>query len=169
MKKSVKIVLIILMLFIILALGMIYVLTNIEIKSSFSNPDATNEQTTDEDILSSLKENNIINSNDIYVAYDRDIGLFGPEGDKRYIYKKDDGTYYYVKISSLSYTQDGEYNGYNYKANEVFYVIDIQDCEYNQSANYMDERILEVHGEISYYIVSGSKKNLAIRPIFYTN
>ncbi len=39
-------------------------------------------------MFSSLKENNIINSNDIYVAYDRDIGLFGFEGDKRYIYKK---------------------------------------------------------------------------------
>lgn len=166
MKKSVKIGLLILMLFVILALAMIYVLANIEIKSSLSNQGTNNGQTTDEDILSSLKENNIINSNDIYVAYDRDIGLFGPEGDKRYIYKKDNGTYYYVEISSLSYTDDGEYSGYNYEANEVFYKIDIQDCEYNQAAESMDERILEVHGEISYYIVSGSKNNLEVSQIF---
>ncbi len=30
----------------------------------------------------------------------------------------------------------------------------------------MDERILEVHGEISHYIVSGSKNNLEVRQIF---
>lgn len=164
-NKLIKILSIIL----ILALAMIYVLMNIEIKSSLSNHETNNGQTIDEDILSFLKKINVINSNDIYVAYDRDIGLLGPEGDKRYIYKRDNGTYYYVEISSLSYTKDGEYSGYNYEANEVFYKIDIQDCEYNQAAESMDERILEVYGEISYYIVSGSKNNLEIIQISYTN
>lgn len=166
MKKSAKIGLVILILFVILAVAMIYVLMNIEIKSSLSKRGTNNEQTTDEDILSFLKENNIINSNDIYVAYDRDIGPWGPEGNKRYIYKKDNGSYYYIEISSLSYTKNGEYRGYNYETNEVFYKVGIQDCEYNQVAKFMDERILEVNGEISYYIVSGSKNNLEIRQTF---
>ena len=126
---------------------------------------AYGEEITDENILYFLKENKIITSYDIYIAYDRDIGNLGPEGDKRYIYKRENGSYYYVEISPLSYTSDGEYLGYNYKANEVFYRIDIQDCDYNEKAEYMDERISDVFGDISYYIVRESKNNLKLMKV----
>jgi hypothetical protein len=52
--------------------------------------------------------------------------------------------------------------GYNYKADEVFYRIDIQDCDYNEDAEYMDERISEVLGNTSNYIVSGQKNNFKL-------
>lgn len=163
MKKSIKISLIVFILIVILVIAIIlFVFSNIEIKTSLNNQESSDEQITDENIITFLKENNIINSNDIYIAYDRDIGIFGPEGDKRYIYKRENESYYYVEISPLSYTSDGEYWGYTYNANEVFYRIDIQDCNYNEDAEYMDECISDMFGDISYYIVSGTKNNFKL-------
>lgn len=165
MKKSIKIGLIIVIFITILITAMIFVFSNIKIKTSLNNQESSYEQITDENILTFLKENNIINSNDIYIAYDRDIGIFGPEGDKRYIYKRENESYYYVEISPLSYTSEGEYWGYTYNANEVFYKIDIQDCNYNEDAKYMDEYISDIFGDISYYIVSGSKNNFKLMSV----
>ena len=165
MKKSIKIGLIIVIFITILIPAMIFVFSNIKIKTSLNNQESSYEQITDENILTFLKENNIINSNDIYIAYDRDIGIFGPEGDKRYIYKRENESYYYVEISPLSYTSEGKYWGYTYNANEVFYKIDIQDCNYNEDAEYMDEYISDIFGDISYYIVSGSKNNFKLMSV----
>lgn len=165
MKKSIKIGLIIVIFIVILLTSIIFVFSNIEIKTSLNNPKSRYEQITDEDILSFLKDNNIINSNDIYINYDRDIGLLGPEGNKRYIYKRENESYYYIEISQLSYTSGGKYLGYAYKANEVFYEIDIQDCNYNKDAEFMDERISEVLGNTSNYIVSGTKNNFKLIPV----
>ena len=165
MKKSIKIGLIIVIFITILITAMIFVFSNIKIKTSLNNQESSYEQITDENILTFLKENNIINSNDIYITYDRDIGIFGPEGDKRYIYKRENESYYYVEISPLSYTSEGEYWGYTYNANEVFYKIDIQDCNYNEDAEYMDEYISDIFGDISYYIISGSKNNFKLMSV----
>ncbi len=162
MKKSIKISLIVFILIAILVAAIIFVFSNIEIKTSLNNQESSKEQITDEDIISFLKYNNIINSSDIYINYDRDIGLFGPEGNQKYIYERENGTYYYVEIGKCSYTTAGEYLGYNYKADEVFYRIDIQDCDYNEDAEYMDERISEVLGNTSNYIVSGQKNNFKL-------
>ena len=162
MKKSIKISLIAVILIAILVVTMIL---NINIKTSLNNQVSNDEQIIDEEILSFLKDNNIINFNDIYINYDRDIGNWGPEGNKKYIYEKENGTYYYVEISPLSYTSSGEYLGYNYNANEVFYKIDIQDCNYNEDAEFMDERISEVLGNTSNYIVSGTKNNFKLIPV----
>lgn len=162
MKKSIKISLIVFILIAILIAAIIFVFSNIEIKTSLINQESSKEQITDEDIISFLKSNNIINLNDIYINYDSDIGLFGPEGNKKYIYAKENGTYYYVEISPLSYTSGGKYLGYAYKANEVFYKIDIQDCNYKEDAEYMDECISDMFGDISYYIVSGTKNNFKL-------
>ena len=138
MKKSIKIGLIIVIFIPILITAIIFVFSNIKIKPSLNNQESSYEQITDENILTFLKENNIINLNDIYIAYDRDIGIFGPEG---------------------------EYFGYTYNSNEVFYKIDIQDCNYNEYAEYMDEYISDIFGDISYYIVSGTKNNFKLMPI----
>ena len=162
MKKSIKISLIVFILVAILVAAIIFVFSNIEIKTSLNSQESSKEQITDEDIISFLKYNNIINSSDIYINYDRDIGIFGPEGDKKYVYKRENETYYYIEISKLSYTTAGEYSGYNYKADEVFYRIDIQDCDYNEDAKSMDERISEVLGNTSTYIVSGQKNNFKL-------
>lgn len=162
MKKSIKIGLSVFILIALLGAAIIFVFSNIEIKTSLNTQKTSEEQIVDEDIISFLKENNIINSSDIYTDYDRDIGLWGPEGNKKYIYERNNKTYYYVGIRPLTYTSNGEYMGYNYNANEVFYLIHIQDCEYNPVAKYMDERILEVYGELSYYIVSGAKNNFKL-------
>lgn len=160
MKKSIKIGLTVFILIALLGAAIIFVFSNIKI--SLNTQKTSEEQIVDEDIISFLKENDIINSSDIYIDYDSDIGLLGPEGNKKYIYERNNGTYYYVEISQLTYTSNGEYMGYTYSANEVFYLIHIQDCEYNPVAEYMDERILEVYGELSYYIVSGAKNNFKL-------
>ena len=162
MKKSIKIGLTVFILIALLGLAIIFVFSNIEIKTSLNNQETGEEQIADEDILSFLKENNIINSSDVYIDYDRDIGLFGPEGNKKYIYERNNGTYYYVEIGKISYTTDGEYSGYTYKAYEVFYRIDIQDCNYDET---IDERISDVFGNTSNYIVSGQKNNFKLTQI----
>lgn len=152
----------------LLVVAVIFVFSNIEIKTSSNNQPLNEEgitdrtETIDEYILFFLKENTIINPNDVYITYDRDIGLFGPEGHKRYIYKRENESYYYVEICPLSYASDGKYLGYTYKAKEVFYEIDIQDCDYNHDAEYMDERISDMLGDISYYIVSGTNNSFQL-------
>lgn len=78
MKKSIKIGLSVFILIALLGAAIIFVFSNIEIKTSLNTQKTSEEQIVDEDIISFLKENNIINSSDIYTDYDRDIGLWGP-------------------------------------------------------------------------------------------
>ena len=81
MKKSIKIGLTVFILIALLGAAIIFVFSNIKIKISL-NTQKSEEQIANEDIISFLKENDIINSSDIYIDYDSDIGLLGPEGNK---------------------------------------------------------------------------------------
>jgi len=166
MKKSLKICLITLIIVIIFSLVIIFLFKNIKVKSSLNNHDnSSSEVYKNENIMSFLKEKNAIKSDDIYMGYDRDIGIFGPEGNKKYVYKRSSETYYYIEIMELSYTVEGNYLGYSYKPNEIFYRLDIQDCTYNESAEYMDNVILEEVGVITSYIVSEQNGNLELTNI----
>lgn len=168
MKKSVKTVLIIiasvLITCVIFIAIMAVVISNVELKFEFNlfKEDPIAEENFDEDILDFLEASNIINPKDTYKKYDRDIGLFGPEGEKRYVYYRENGSYYYVEINQLFYYGNGEFMGYNYRSGEVFYLISVQDCEYNESAQSMDERITQTIGDVDKYIVSGEKDNYKI-------
>ncbi len=163
MRKSIKICLIgsisVIVLFSIFIATILLVVSDVEIKVSEDIGTPSVEQTTDDDILAFLESVAIISEDDVYINYDRDIGLFGPEKDKRYIYQRENESYYYIEISPLSYSSYGEYCGYEYKPNEVFYRIDIQDCIYNTNAESMDERISEKLGDTYTYIVNGEKGN----------
>lgn len=168
MKKSVKISLIVIASIVLTCVMFVaffaVAISNVDFKFEFNlfNDDPDAEENLDEEVLGFLETSDIIKSEDAYKNYDRDIGLFGPEGDKRYVYYRENGSYYYVEINQLSYTVSGEYSGYSYKPGEVFYLIHIQDCEYNGSAESMDERITQTIGDIDKYIVSGEKNNYMI-------
>ncbi len=167
MRKGVKICLIVsvsvTILITILIAAIIFIFSNVEVKISLNKQEpSTTDQITDDDILAFLESVDIINENDVYINYDRDIGLFGPEGNKRYIYRRVDESHYYVEISRLSYSSYREISGYEYKPYEVFYKIYIQDCRYNIYSESMDERILERLGDSNKYIVSGKKNDFKL-------
>lgn len=122
------------------------------------------EQASDEQILIFLKRNNLIGPNDVYMAYDRDIGLFGLEGPKRYIYEREDKSYYYVEISPMCYTAEGDYMGYVHKPYEIFYLVEIQNCAYDPEAKSVDVRITGRYGRKAYYIVSRVKGGFKLMP-----
>lgn len=166
MRKGIKIFLIIsisvAVLMTLLISTVTFFITNIEIKFFPDKQEPSIEQTADEDILAFLQSEDVINKNDVYINYDRDIGLFGPEGDKRYIYRRDDMSCYYVEIGQLEFSSHGEFCGYDYKPNEVFYSVIIQDCRYNINAESMDERILDWLGDKRKYIISTSKNDFVL-------
>ena len=166
MKRSTKICLIasisVIVLISIFIATVIFIVSNIKIKVSEDKETQSTEQATDNDILAFLESVDIISEDDIYINYDRDIGLFGPENDKRYIYQRANDSYYYIEISPLSYSSHGEYYGYEYEPDEVFYRIDIQDCGYNKNAESMDERISEELGDTCSYIINDEKGNYKI-------
>lgn len=159
MKKSTKIIL-----GVVIAIIFICVLLLIVFNGKFSSnsQEASKVEGIDKDILLFLKKSNVISKEDKYQDYDQDIGINGAEGSKRYIYERNDKTYYYVAITKLSYSGNGNYGEYSYKSGEIFYKIEIQDCKYNPNAESIDKRILNERGEFSFYVVSGEKKDFKL-------
>ncbi|MBE6735234.1 MAG: hypothetical protein E7563_07850 [Ruminococcaceae bacterium] len=166
MNKVLKIFLIVfasLLVVVSLLIGALFLfITNVEIRFNPHKQETVAEQVVDQDILDYLITADVIGEDDVYINYDRDIGLFGPEGDKSYIYRREDNSYYYVEVCQLAYSSRGEYLGYEYEPHEVFYRIDVQDCRYNLNSESMDERIAERLGDKSIYIVSGEKDNFEL-------
>jgi hypothetical protein len=163
-KKDVVIVAVIMA--VILVIGVSLFIT---IKTGFSmilntEMEAEKEQTiTDEDILDFLRdEGGLIGEKDTYIRYDRDIGLFGGEGPKRYVFQKASGSYYYVSVTPLRYSGSGDYCGYQYEADEVFYLIKIQSCRINGNADSMDTVIAQEYGALRRFIVSGPKGSFVL-------
>lgn len=145
----------------IILLVIIILASFININISLDSNDEKEKNISDETILKFLKEENIINSQDIYKTTYSEIGLYGIE-DKEYVYEKNNNSYYVVDIDDYTYASAGEYQGYSYDANEIFYVIKIQDCNYNESVESIDETISERYGQIEYYIISNKNNNLKL-------
>lgn len=154
MKKKIFLVFIVLF-------GMIGLTGCVKIKSNLDNNDSQNTSNIDDNILVFLKEQNVINSQDIYKSTYSEIGLYGA-GDKEYIYERNDGSYYVIDIDSFSYSKAGDYRGYSYEAYETFYVVKIQDCDYNEDAKYIDQTISKRDEEIDYYIISNKDNNFEL-------
>lgn len=160
MKKIIGIIILVTILVTALTVGTLkYLESRIEITSS------DNEEITDQDILDFLKEKNVIKQNDVYKDFHRDVGILGTAGNPYYyIYEREDGSYYYVLVEEYSPRNDTNDIDieYTYKANETYYQIYIQDCIYNEDAEYVDERITEVFGNTIKYIVTGEKGNFEL-------
>ena len=157
MKRNVFLCLIILM--VMCCVGCVSVKTS----KDDTTQNVTEDSLKDDNILAFLKTNNVINNDDTYMGVDQDIGIFGKEGNKRYVYKQADNEFYYIEISECHFGNEGEFYGYKYKADETFYFITVMQCNYNDDAEFVSDVVTKVYGEETHYIVSGTDDNLQLR------
>ncbi|MDD3206417.1 MAG: hypothetical protein PHS74_11895 [Lachnospiraceae bacterium] len=127
-------------------------LTNQDETIEQSSEEAESKDEIDQKIMDTMSAYGIIGANDAYLNYTYSVGIFGAEGDKKYIYKQRARKYYFVEITRMMYDSEVERGGHQFDANEVFYSISVESCRYNAKAEYSSEYISYYYHNPRYYL-----------------